>query len=144
MNKQKNIEYKLAGFELTQFRPAWENYTDGVGVEIQNNIGFAYNAEKKVLKCTISMSFVQGINSVLDIEFCTYIELHPDSVKNMTEENRLVVPANFLAQCASFGHGAIRGVMYLKTQNTPLEGADRKSTRLNSSHIATSRMPSSA
>ena len=41
----------------------------------------------------------------------------------MTEKDgKIVVPADFLAQCASFGHGALRGIMYLKTMNTPLEG----------------------
>ena len=36
------------------------------------------------------------------------------------------------------------GDLYLDTQTSRLYGPDRKSTRLNSSHVSESRMPSSA
>ena len=38
----------------------------------------------------------------------------------------------------------VQGVVISSEDNLPLIGADRKSTRLNSSHIEESRMPSSA
>ena len=44
------------------------------------------------------------------------------------------------------GHVSIPGVVEVKTEaiRNPVTGQDRKSTRLNSSHIQKSRMPSSA
>ena len=44
------------------------------------------------------------------------------SILTRINQVEIVFPADFLAQCASFGHGALRGIMYLKTMNTPLEG----------------------
>ena len=40
--------------------------------------------------------------------------------------------------------GAELGVTYLPDEKGRFEGKDRKSTRLNSSHVSESRMPSSA
>lgn len=122
MNKDISIGYKLAGFELTEFKPSWENYTEGKDVDINNNIDFAFNLEERVLKCINDVVFMQGSTTVLKIQFCTYVEIHQDSMESLISEDKIVIPPVFLAQCASFGHGAIRGVMYLKTQNTPFEG----------------------
>lgn len=122
MSKETSIAYKLAGFELTEFKPAWENYIGGKEVSIKNNIDFALNREERILKCVNDIIFLQGDTTILTMQFCTYVEIHPESIAQLSSKDKIVIPPSFLAQCASFGHGAIRGVMYLKTQNTPLDG----------------------
>ena len=80
---------------------------------------------------------------------------YPELCKHMSEHNSVygedvcLGVANKLQSCmleqllegkkVQFGE---LGVFYLNVKSTGAE--DRKSTRLNSSHIATSRMPSSA
>lgn len=117
-----NIAYKIAGFELSQFKTAWDKFNSAIEVNVNNNINFSYNAENRTLKCTNDIVFTQGSANILEIQFSVFVEIHPQSISEMTIENQIIFPSHFLAQCASFGHGAIRGVMFLKTTNTPFEG----------------------
>ncbi|MBQ9362453.1 MAG: hypothetical protein IJT97_03420 [Bacteroidaceae bacterium] len=123
MAKEKAIAYKLAGFEMPQFKSAWEHYDSSAeNIELNNNIDFSFSAENNTLKCTNDVTFVQGDTPVLEIQFCTFVEVDPESIPQLMVEGQLVFPPHFLAQCASFGHGALRGIMFLKTTNTPFEG----------------------
>ena len=73
------------------------------------------------------------------------IELKLDTVKAgllREEAYRLEVMNNAITLAANTGHGIFNG---LQTLAQLMDGnRDRKSTRLNSSHLAVSRMPSSA
>ncbi len=120
---EKNIEFRLAGFDLTQFIPTWENYTgNNRNFGIKNNINFSYNKSKRSLRCIQDLEFTHQEKTVLKIQLFTYIEFSQKSIDEVAENGKLVIPPGFLAQCASYGHGAIRGIMYLRTPNTPLEG----------------------
>ena len=121
MPKQINISYRIYGFELPQFKTSWDCLDNTKGVEIKNNIDFAFSSHDRILKCTLQLVFEQNNVNVAEIEFCTYVEIHPDSISELIQENQIVFPPYFLAQCAAFGHGALRGIMFLKTTNTPLE-----------------------
>lgn len=121
MSKQANIAYRICGFELPQFKTSWESLDVSKGLEIKNNIDFAFSSHDRILKCTLQLLFSQSDINILEIEFCTYVEIHPDSYAELIQEDEIVFPPYFLAQCASFGHGALRGIMFLKTTNTPLE-----------------------
>lgn len=122
MAREKDIAYKLVGFDLPRFQTSWERYKPDFDVEVNNNIDFSFSKENNTLKCTNNISFTQEDTVILEIQFCTFVEMHPDSIAQITIDDQIVIPARFLAQCASFGHGAIRGIMFLKTSNTPFEG----------------------
>ena len=67
------------------------------------------------------MEFSNEEKTALKIQLCTFVVISEDTVTSLEKEGKIVIPADFLAQCASFGHGALRGIMYIKTMNTPLE-----------------------
>ena len=119
---EHNIQYRIAGFELTQFIPSWEGVGNGKEFNMNNGIDFSYNQQNNIIKCTQNIDLLHDTQTVLKIQLCTYVEIEPNSVKSLVKDRKIVIPANFLAQCASFGHGALRGIMYLKTINTPLDG----------------------
>lgn len=116
------IKYRIAGFNLTQFVPSWEGTVEGEDFEMNNGIDFSYNHKESVINCTQNVEFSQYGRTVLKIQLCTYVMMEPNSVAPFIEDGKLILPPYFLAQCASFGHGALRGIMYLKTTNTPMEG----------------------
>lgn len=117
-----NIHYRIAGFDLTRFSPSWEGVGDCSDFEVNDGVDFSYNHERSTIKCTQNFDFSNNGKSVLKIQLCTYITITEESVQALSKDNKIVFPAGFLAQCASFGHGALRGIMLLKTPNTPLEG----------------------
>lgn len=120
--KHTNIQYRIAGFDLTQFVPSWEGMGEDNEFEVNNGIDFSYNNEHKTIKCTHNIDFSNKGKIVLKIQLCTFVSLTEESAQALSKDGKITIPAGFLAQCASFGHGALRGIMLLKTPNTPLEG----------------------
>ena len=57
---------------------------------------------------------------MLTVQFATFIEIKKESADSMIKDNTITFKKEHLAQFASFGYGALRGVMYLKTINTPI------------------------
>ena len=67
------------------------------------------------------MTLKQGPEEILAIEFATFVEIAEESLAMLVKDSVLTLTAGMQAQFASFGYGALRGVMYLKTINTPIE-----------------------
>lgn len=117
-----NIQYRITGFDLTQFVPSWEGIGECSDFEMNNGVDFSYNHEHHTIKCTHNIDFSNKGKTVLKIQLCTFVSLTEESAHALSHDGKITIPAGFLAQCASFGHGALRGIMLLKTSNTPLEG----------------------
>lgn len=117
----KDIQYRLAGFDLMQFTPAYEKINVEEPVEVNYGFDFAFNKSTNTVRATIHLSITQASESILAVQFATYVELEKESAKSLISENKITFKKEHQAQFASFGYGALRGVMYLKTINTPLE-----------------------
>ena len=117
-----NIKYRIAGFDLTQFVPSWDGIEGCESFDIKTGVDFAYNFEQNVIKSILNVDFSYKEKTALKIQLCTFVAISEDTVTSLEKDGKIVIPADFLAQCASLGHGALRGIMYLKTRNTPLEG----------------------
>ena len=120
--ERTSIKYKICGFDLTQFVPTWDGIDGCKNFDIRSGAEFAYNFEQNVIKCILNVDFSYKEKTALKIQLCTFVAISVETATAFEKDGRLVIPADFLAQCASFGHGALRGIMYLKTMNTPLEG----------------------
>ena len=120
--ERTNIKYRIVGFDLTQFVSSWEGLEGCKNFDIRSGVDFAYSFEQNVIKCILNVEFSFKEKTALKIQLCTFVAISDETTTALTKEEKLVIPANFLAQCTSFGHGALRGIMYLKTMNTPLEG----------------------
>ena len=120
--ERMSIRYKIGGFDLTQFVSAWDGLDGEKSFDVRSGIDFAYNFENNTIKVILNVDFLKKEKAVLKIQLCTFVIISEDTVLALEKDGKIVFPANFLAQCASFGHGALRGIMYLKTINTPLEG----------------------
>ena len=120
--ERTSINYRIGGFDLTQFVPSWDGLERCESFDIKSGVDFAYNFEQNVIKSILNVEFSHKEKTALRIQLCTFVAISEDTVTALEKDGKLVLPADFLAQCASFGHGALRGIMYLKTMNTPLEG----------------------
>lgn len=117
----KEIKYKLTGFDLMRFTPNYANVEQEKEIEGNFGFDFAYNSERHTVRVMINMALTQEAEEILAIEFATYIEIAEESLALLVKDSVLKLSAGVQAQFASFGYGALRGVMYLKTINTPIE-----------------------
>ena len=117
----KEIKYKLTGFDLMRFTPNYGNVDSEKDMEGNFGFDFAYNNERHTVRVIINMTLKQGAEEILAIEFATYIEIAEESLAMLVKDSVLTLTAGMQAQFVSFGYGALRGVMYLKTINTPIE-----------------------
>ena len=117
----KEIKYRLSGFDLMRFSPNYVNVAEEKVIEGNFGFDFAYNSERHTVRCVINMALSQEGEEILAIEFATFIEIAEESLGLLVKDSVLTLPPDMQAQFASFGYGALRGVMYLKTINTPME-----------------------
>lgn len=117
----KEIKYKLKGFDLMRFTPNYGNVDSQKDIKGNFGFDFAYNSEQHTVRVLINMVLKQESKEILSIEFATYVELAEESLLMLVKDSKLTLSRAMQVQFASFGYGALRGVMYLKTINTPIE-----------------------
>ena len=117
----KEIKYKLAGFDLMRFTPNYGNVDSEKEIEGNFGFDFAYNNERHTVRVVINMTLKQELEEILAIEFATFVEIAEESLAMLVKDSVLTLTPGMQAQFVSFGYGALRGVMYLKTINTPIE-----------------------
>ena len=107
--------------DLTQFSPNWEQYdevNDVVGINTE--FGFSYNKTARVLRCETTLNFVQENKIFLKCAIQTFFEIEEDSVVNLKTSEGIEFPREMLCQFASLSYGSMRGVLYVKSINTPI------------------------
>lgn len=116
-----SIQYKFIKIDLTQFSPEWDKYdSENPSVGIETNFNFSFNKTEGVLRCTTSLHFIQEDQIFLKTELQTFYEISKESIEELVGENVLTIPKGLLCQFASLAYGSYRGVLYMKTINTPL------------------------
>ena len=116
-----SIQYKFIKIDLTQFSPEWDRYdSENSAVGIETNFNFSFNKAEGVLRCTTNLHFIQEDQVFLKTELQTYYEISKESIDGLVSENVLTIPKGLLCQFASLAYGSYRGVLYMKTINTPL------------------------
>lgn len=116
-----NIHYRFLKMDLTQFSPDWDLYKSEIpDVGIESNFSFSFNKTQNVLRCATKLRFSQDSGVFLESELQTFYSIDKESIEGMTNGNELVVPRGLLCQFASLAYGSYRGVLYMKTLNTPM------------------------
>jgi len=123
-NDKTKIAYQIAKIELTQFSLS-DSVNDlalqEISLSINTTVNFAFNADSNALRCKLMVNLLQSKNELLQTELLMFFKIKDDSVEALKDGISLTMPRNVLCQFASFCYGALRGIMYLKTINTPLE-----------------------
>lgn len=104
-----------------RFTPNYGNVEDEKDIDVNFGFNFAYNNEHRTIRTIINMTLQQESREVLSVEFATFVEIAEESLPLIVKDGVLTLTSVMQAQCASFAYGALRGIMYLKTTNTPVE-----------------------
>ena len=121
---KKSIQYRFRKIDVAQFAIFPEHYSSemsevGFGLDSQ----FAFDKEQNVLCSRIIVSMTNEANNLLlKIELCCYFEIAKESMQNILQDNSYVFQPALLVQFASLCYGTLRGVIHMKTIDTPLNG----------------------
>ncbi len=116
----EQIFYRIESFNLCQFSMTEENYSKGKPVNVSSEIKFSYNKNHNILKNTLTVRLFQANLDILVMQIETYIRLKEETALSFTKCDVISIPKFLEMQSTSFGYGSLRGIMYLKTINTPL------------------------
>jgi len=123
-NEKGKIAYQIARMELTQFSlsdSSKDLNQQEINLTINTRVNFAFSEESSALRCKLSVDFSQNKALLLQTELLMFFRIKDESVEALKDGSSLKIPRHVLCQFASFCYGALRGIIYLKTINTPLE-----------------------
>lgn len=106
--------------DLTQFATLADGYTpEDTEIEIFNRFQFAYNFEDHLVLCKTIIEISKEKQLLLKAELDCVFKIDPVSAFALEHKTQAVLPPRLLAQFASLAYGSMRGVLYLKTVDTP-------------------------
>ena len=118
---KSQIQYRFRKIDVAQFAMFLENYSDQISdVEFRTDTQFSFDKEQNVLCDRISVAMSKDGRPLLKIELCCYFEISAESIENICQDDQYVFEPGLLVQFASLNYGTLRGVLHIKTLNTPL------------------------
>ena len=149
LDSAENMDEKLVGTISQYCLLAWKVYVDGASNQKGSRIGLVLiSPEKVIIEKSLKLDFSATNNEVeyeaLLIRMAMVQKIGGKSVKVFSDSRLIVsqVKGEFGAKDERI-QGYMSQVKRLQSKFDSFD-LDRKSTRLNSSHLPTSRMPSSA
>ena len=105
--------------ELLQFATL-SNQFDPEDSISHNELRFMFDASENTLYCSFSLTLVRKSDDVplLKAEIRSGFEMKPESIALITKGDEISFPPNIIAHFASLTYGALRGVIYAKSEDT--------------------------
>lgn len=114
------ILFKFVKMDLAQFATFEDGYVDeNAQLEIFNRFQFAYNFAEHLVLCKTIIEVSKKEKILLKADFDCIFLIDSESAKTIESDTEAVIPQSLLAQFASLAYGSLRGVVYLKTADTP-------------------------
>ena len=115
------IQYRFRKVDIAQFAMFLENYSDQIkDVAFKTDAQFGFDKNQNVLCSRIGVAMFKDDRPLLKIELCCYFEITAETIENIRKDDQYVFVPALLVQFASLCYGTLRGVMHMKTLNTPL------------------------
>lgn len=116
---EKKIMYKYNQMELEQFALFEEGCAQEINeVQCQTEVQFGYDKKQLVFCCKMTHKMTFEGKPILKSVLNSYFDINQESVDQLTENNIIHFPVNFLVQIASLSYGTLRGVIFTKTLGT--------------------------
>ena len=113
--------YRFSRMELEQFAMFEENCdSETKEVQFHTEAQFSYDKSNSVICSKIVVNMTYQEKPLVKAELNSYFDIHPESVKSLCKDGRIVFAPPLLVQFASLCYGSIRGVIFAKTLGTPL------------------------
>jgi hypothetical protein len=123
MKKDNNqVGFALQGIRTEQFAIFEENFANKKETDLGTELQFKIDQENKQIGVFLGFEFIQGKKVFLKIQVSCHFKIVENSWINFIqkEKSKIVVPKGFLAHLAMITTGTTRGVLFAKTESTPL------------------------
>lgn len=118
---EQEVYYRFANLDLHQFATFEEGYNeDNQDIDISCKFAFAYNFIQNIVCCSNSISITKNGHPLIKAELDAYFAINEISVNAITDNGEIVLQPGLQAQFASLTYGTMRGVIFTKTINSPL------------------------
>lgn len=118
--KAIEIGYQYVKIALEQFAIIETNCNIQQEVNFNNEIEFGYDKDQNIVKCADELTVYQGNTLLLKICLSSSFRIRPDDLPSLIIDGKYVFSPNILSQFASLNYGTLRGVLYEKLKDTPL------------------------
>jgi hypothetical protein len=118
---EQSVLYKYSRMSLEQFAMFEENLTNDIKeVEYQTESQFSYSKDESEICCKIIVNIYNQDKPLAKSELRSYYKIKPESIDVLKNGNDIAFNPALLVQFASLCYGSMRGVLFAKTMNTPL------------------------
>lgn len=114
------IAFRMNKIAIEQFAILSTELQDSVPINLEANVRFSASAEVRNIASRMRFTFSQSDSPLLVLELVCYFELEEASWKSLRKGDEIIFPKDFLAHMAVHTVGTARGVLFCKTENTPL------------------------
>ncbi|RGN41932.1 MULTISPECIES: hypothetical protein [unclassified Bacteroides] len=114
------IPYKISHIETKQFAvfPDVLVYGETIGTSV--DFSFTVNTDRTGIRAVGTFKYEQKQNLLLILELACYFDISPEGWDKVKEDNKWVIPVDFLRYMATIVVGAARGIIHIKTEGTVL------------------------
>jgi len=112
------IGFALNGIKTEQFAIIEENYAAKKETGLETELQFKLNQTNKQIAVFLGFEFLQGKKIFLKIQVSCHFKIEESSWNSFIQENKLIVPKEFLTHLAMITTGTTRGVLFAKTEAT--------------------------
>ena len=122
MKKNNSIDFLLEKIRTEQFALFEENFDANLEISLNTQVEFKLNQKNKMVGSFVGFTFEQEKKILSKIEVSCHFRLTENSWNSFIdkEKSKIVIPKGFLAHLAAVTLGTTRGVLFSKTEGTPL------------------------
>lgn len=118
---EHQIMYRYSKMEIEQFAMFEENCSQETQeVQFQTEAQFSFDKDNSILCSKIVSNISIKDKPLIKAELNSFFDIHPDSIADLRQDGNIVFAPHLLVQFASLCYGSLRGVIFAKTQKTPL------------------------
>lgn len=114
------IEFRMQQIKVDQFAMLSDTF-DKNNIDIQTNSGVAVDTEHQMVRLQMKYDYLSDNQLVLTLAISCFFAVDPSSWKSMLNKDGLTLPHGFLSHLALHTVGTARGILFSKTEGTPLQ-----------------------
>lgn len=116
--ENKNIGFILQGIKTEQFAILEENHLPKKDIGLGAGLQFKIDIQNKQIGSFLSFDFLQGKKVLLKIQVSCHFKVEGNAWNSFLQEEKIIVPKDFLAHLAMITTGTTRGILFAKTEGT--------------------------